>query len=81
MVTALAVQVPIAVLFSLILDGGYLARICGIVVIVFWGWAGVVMLQRPVNPSWWDLLYVRWGFLPLLAVGIFVGVLKGYVSV
>jgi hypothetical protein len=39
------------------------------------------MLRRPRNPSTLDLLYVRWGYIGMLIVGIacmpFMGALRG----
>jgi len=67
---AIVLQV-IATLFLLtILDEGMLAKVGGAAMIGFWIGAAVVMLRRPRNPSSLDLLYVRWGYIAMLIVGI-----------
>ncbi len=78
---ALVLQV-IATLFLLaILDGGTLAKVGGAAMLGFWIGVAVVMIRRPRNPSTLDLLYVRWGYIVMLIVGIacmpFMGVLRG----
>jgi hypothetical protein len=70
-VFALALQIPIAILCFLILDGGQLARICGIAMAAHWAGILLVMARRPQAPSTTDLAYIRLGFLmiflPLIA--------------
>jgi hypothetical protein len=78
---ALVLQV-IATLFLLtILDGGTLAKVGGAAMAGFWIGAAVVMVRRPRSPSTLDLLYVRWGYIAMLIVGIacmnFIGALRG----
>jgi hypothetical protein len=56
----------IAILSALMLDGGETARLSGIGLLVFWGWVLVAVLRRPQNPTPSDLLFIRWGCLPLV---------------
>jgi hypothetical protein len=67
---ALALQVPIAILLLLMLDGGFSARIGGCVMAGFWIGAAVIMVRRPKEPKPLDLLYVKWGYAPLLLLGL-----------
>lgn len=78
---AILLQV-IATLFLLsILDGGTLAKVGGASMVGSWIGVAVVMLRRPRNPSSLDLLYVRWGYVAMLIIGIacmpFMGALRG----
>lgn len=61
-------QVPCALLCLLMLDGGHMARVCGIAMLGFWSAAAMFMARRPQSPSPHDLRFLRWGFLPLFAV-------------
>jgi hypothetical protein len=78
---ALALQVGTTLVLLAILDGGTLAKAGGAAMVGFWVGVAVVMLRRPKMPSALDLLYVRWGYLTLLAVAIalspFMGALRG----
>lgn len=67
---ALLQQVPCAVLCLLLLDGGHMARVCGVAMLGFWGAAALVMARRPSPHSPGDLLFLRWGFLPVFALTI-----------
>lgn len=78
---ALVLQVLSALGLLAILDGGTLAKAGGAAMVGFWVGAAVVMLRRPKAPSAIDLLYVRWGYLIILVIGIalspFMGALRG----
>ena len=67
---ALVLQVVGTLALLTVLDGGTLAKTGGAAMIGFWIGAAVVMVRRPRNPTPLDLLYVRWGYLPVLIVGI-----------
>lgn len=66
---ALALQVPVALLLVLMLDGGVAAKIGGGVMAGFWIGAAAIMVRRPKEPKPLDLLYVKWGYAPLLLLG------------
>ena len=78
---AIVLQVFAALFLLALLDGGTLARVGGAAMVGFWMGVAVVMLRRPRDPSWLDLLYVRWGYIAMLIVGIacmpFMGALRG----
>ena len=78
---ALVVQVLTTLFLGAILDGGALAKAGGAAMVGFWIGVAVVMVRRPRTPSRLDLLYVRWGYVVMLAVGIallpFMGALRG----
>lgn len=68
---ALALQIPIAIICLLMLDGGQLARICGIAMAAHWAGILLVMARRRHSPSMTDIVFIRLGFLmiffPLIA--------------
>jgi len=66
-VFALVLQVVIAVLSMLMLDGGQLAKVCGVAMAGFWIGGFVIIGRRPFNPTASDLLYFRIGFVAVLA--------------
>ncbi len=78
---ALLLQVLATLFLLMLLDGGTLAKAGGAAMLGFWVGVAVIMLRRPNAPRAMDLLYVRWGYLPMLAVGIalspYMGVLRG----
>jgi hypothetical protein len=78
---ALVFQVIATLVLLMILDGGTLARAGGAAMAGFWLGVAAAMLRRPTSPTAGDLLYVRWGYPVLLAIGValspFMGVLRG----
>jgi hypothetical protein len=64
----LSQQVPCALVCLLLLDGGRMAKVCGVAMLGFWAAAALVMARRVNAPAPWDLAFLRWGFLPLLAI-------------
>jgi hypothetical protein len=70
--TSIILQLPLALLMPLMLDGGFLAKIGGYSMAGFWIGVAVVMLRRPRNPGRGDLLYIRWGYPLMLVIGIAV---------
>ena len=64
---ALKVQIPIAILCLLMLDGGYMARMCAALLAGHWSGILLAMWRRPDAPTAGDLWYVRWGFLSFFA--------------
>ena len=77
---AIFLQVPLAVLLSLMLDFGFSARIGACVMAGFWIGVGLVMFRRPRNPTPLDLLYVRWGYAPLLVVSVVAAMIFAFWS-
>jgi len=65
-------QIPIVVILCLILDLGEMAMIGACALAGFWLGAAAVMLRRPRKPTRLDLLYIRWGYLPMLVAGYFI---------
>jgi len=74
---ALVLQVFTTLLLLTILDGGTLAKAGGAAMGAFWIGVAVVIFRRPRTPSALDLLYVRWGYLIMLIVGIALSPLMG----
>ncbi|MFO0908303.1 MAG: hypothetical protein U0794_08075 [Isosphaeraceae bacterium] len=66
----LAQQVPLAMICLLLLDGGRMSRVCAIAMFGFWAAAALILARRPHTPAAGDLAFLRWGFVPLLALGI-----------
>jgi hypothetical protein len=60
---ALKIQIPIALLCLLMLDGGHLARICAVAIAGHWLGILLVMYRRPHAPTRIDVTLIRWGFL------------------
>ena len=50
----------------LLLDGGGMAKVCGIVIIAFWTGVGLMMFRRPSEPTEVDKLVIKYAFVPLL---------------
>ena len=69
---AVALQAIIGILSLLILDGGDIARVCGIALIAFWGGVTVLIYRRPKSPSKIDLQLIRFGYLPLVVIAGFL---------
>ena len=69
---ALALQVFLGLLSTLIIDGGATASICGIALVAFWSAAGVLMLRRPEEPTRTDVAFLRFGYLPVLVLALFL---------
>jgi hypothetical protein len=67
---ALFQQVPCALLCLLMLDGGRMAKVCGVVMLGFWAAAALIMARRPNSPGPLDIAFLRWGFLPLFALAV-----------
>ncbi len=68
--TAVALQVLTQILFMLLVDGGLMASVGLFTMAAFWVGVGAIMWRRPMRPTRLDLVYVRWGYLPLLVVSI-----------
>jgi len=73
-------QVPFALLSLLTLDGGIMARICGIAMLGFWAALALMMVRRPLSPSAFDIMFLRWGFFPLYGLVFGLGVALQYSS-
>ena len=58
-------QVPCALLSLLMLDGGTMAGIFGTTMLGFRAGVALMMVRRPLSPSSFDLMFLRWGFFPL----------------
>jgi hypothetical protein len=69
---AVAIQVILSLLSLLILDGGAVAQICGIALVAFWGGAAVLIWRHPQSPSRLDLSLIRIGYLPVVAITLFL---------
>ena len=69
---ALIAQVLIALLSSLTLDGGTVARICGIALVAFWGGVAVLIWRRPHNPTKIDLALIQLGYFLIIGLAWFL---------
>ena len=61
-------QVPWALLSLLFLDGGNMARICAIAMLGYSAAVALMMVRRPLSPSSFDIMFLRWGFFPLYSL-------------
>lgn len=55
-------------LTALLLDGGQLNRQCVVAMIGYWIIAAVPIVRRRKTPTKVDLLFLRWGMVPMIAV-------------
>ena len=69
---ALAIQVVIAILSAMVLDGGRVAQVCGVAILAFWGGVAVLICRHPLKPSRIELQFVRFGYLPVVVVAFFL---------
>ncbi|MEI8289428.1 MAG: hypothetical protein WCH99_08130 [Verrucomicrobiota bacterium] len=69
---AVAIQLVLGILSALILDGGTVARICGIALVAFWGGAVVMIWRHPQSPTKVDIELIRFGFLPVAVLAFFL---------
>ena len=69
---SLGLQLITACLVGLLLDGGVAARVVGVSLLGFWISVGILMVRRPLQPTKYDLAFVKWGFLPVLLVAVLV---------
>ena len=58
-------QFGVAILCLLMLDGGQLAKMCGLVMLGFWSGVALMMIRRPLNPTETDKQFIRLAFVPL----------------
>jgi hypothetical protein len=70
---SLLIQLVVAILLMLLLDGGRLAMVGGCAMAGFWIGAAIVMWRRPRSPRALDLLFIRWGFVPILVAAFAIG--------
>lgn len=62
---ALIQQVIISVLCLLMLDGGQLAKLCGITLLGYWAGVALMMICRPHSPTYVDKQLIKFSFVPL----------------
>jgi hypothetical protein len=75
---ALRVQIPLAIVSALMLDGGRIARCCAAALLGFWIVALVIAFRRPWAPTQFDLWLWRWGFLPCFIIALVFAGMWGY---
>jgi hypothetical protein len=71
--TILFQQIPVGFLFALDSHGG-LALIFGCAAAGFWIGVGWLLARRASRPSRTDMLFIRWGFFPLLVAPVVLAV-------
>lgn len=65
---ALFLQLFLALIAGMVLDGGVLARLLLIASIAFWISVLFVLFRRPLAPTRFDLSYLRIGLFVLFAI-------------
>lgn len=73
---ALLLQVPLALLSLLALDGGIAQKVCGVAMASYLAGACLIWLRRPQSPTRSDLYFLKWGFLPILALATEIALTK-----
>ena len=69
---AIGIQVFFGLVSLLILDGGTMARICGVSILAFWGATVVMIWRRPQTPTSTDLFFLKFGFFAVAVAAYFV---------
>jgi hypothetical protein len=59
-------QVALFILTAMVLDMGRLNHLCRYAIVGQWVGIFIVMGRRPLTPTRGDLLFIRWGIVPLL---------------
>jgi hypothetical protein len=75
---AVAIQVLLGFLSLMVLDGGTAARFCGLALLAFWAGAIFLIWRRPLTPTKIDLILIRLGYLPVIALTLLIGPLAAY---
>ncbi|HEX5241821.1 MAG TPA: hypothetical protein VFW23_01065 [Tepidisphaeraceae bacterium] len=74
MISSIIIQLLLSVLFLMLLDGGFTARVGGYSMIGFWIGVAIVMLRRPRDPKPSDLAYVRYGYPAIFVIGLLISI-------
>jgi hypothetical protein len=72
----LLLQAPLLLLFALMLDGGTKLRLALIALVAQWVVSLVIWHLRSEVPTRTDLLFVRWGYVPLLVATFAAALLR-----
>lgn len=75
--TAVVVNLLLTIFLLSILDGGKIARAGGCAMVGFWIGVAMVMMRRRQNPRRIDLMYIRWGYVPLLFLAVAMAITLG----
>ena len=71
LVSAFFLQVALLFFFSLILDLDDVAlQACCFSSVAFWMGVILILIRRPRSPTKGDLIYICWGLLPIVLVGV-----------
>lgn len=65
---AIAQQLPILFLSSMILDGGGACRTCVIAAVAHWSLIAAFFVRRYRSPTAFDLAVIRWAYAPLVVL-------------
>lgn len=66
-------QAFLGVLTALILDGGVAFRTFLVAALGYWLIVAILLIRRPMTPTWFDLQLVRWGILPFFLIVALAG--------
>ena len=69
--SVLSQQAAVLLLASMILDGGDILSMCLVALVGFWAGAVIICARRPQTPTRLDLLFIRFGYLPLCILAVF----------
>ena len=78
MVVATSLQIPLTLMFAPLTDCGQLFQFWLVALAAFWTGYALIKWKRPENPTKLDLIYIRWGIVPLMIVApaITIGIWK-----
>lgn len=66
--TAVVLQSSLALITALVLDHGQTHRAFWVAFLCQWATTCIVLFRRPMNPTRTDLLIVRYGIIPMMAI-------------
>lgn len=76
-VVAVVHQIVLLPLAALLLDGGAVLRRVVVASVAFWCFVLALLIRRRDRPTTWDVVFVKYGIWPLLAVTIVVAKIFG----
>ena len=70
LIQALALQVVLLILGAMVLDGGECLSAVVYSSIAYWAGLAFVVFRRPSTPTGGDLVFVRYGLIPIVIGGV-----------
>ena len=71
---AVVIQIIVGLCGLLAIDPVGIAQVFGIVLLAFWGGVAVLIFRHPQTPTKTDLLFISFGYLPIIVLAFFMSV-------